>query len=159
RPLRGSLPSRHQQTGLPLIACATHKRPSGFQEMIRQGNKGMKPASHRNPLIALMLSVTLLFAACGRKTIEHAQAQGNSNQAPERIEVAIAPVVERTAARGIEVVGSLEADDDVTVSSQAAGNLDEITVDVGSQVRRGQTIARIDPRELNLKVAQAEAAL
>lgn len=119
----------------------------------------MNPASLRYLLMALTLSSTLIFAACGKKAIENAQAASNSNRPPERIDVAVAPVVERAAVRGIEVVGSFEADDDVTVSSQGAGNLDEITVDVGSQVRRGQTIAHIDPRELNLKVAQAEATL
>jgi RND family efflux transporter MFP subunit len=119
----------------------------------------MNPASLRYMFMALTLSSTLMVAACGKKAIENAQAESNSNRSAERIDVAVAPVVERAAVRGIEVVGSFEADDDVTVSSQAAGNLDEITVDVGSEVRRGQTIARIDPRELNLKVAQAEATL
>ena len=94
----------------------------------------------------MTLSSTLIFAACGKKAIENAQAESNSNRPAERIDVAVAPVVERAAVRGIEVVGSFEADD-VTVSSQGAGNLDEITVDVGSQVRRGQTIARIDPAD------------
>jgi RND family efflux transporter MFP subunit len=47
----------------------------------------------------------------------------------------------------------------VTVSSQASGNLEEITVDVGTPVRRGQAIGRIDTRELRLKVEQAEAAV
>ncbi|MFL6215600.1 MAG: efflux RND transporter periplasmic adaptor subunit [Blastocatellia bacterium] len=119
----------------------------------------MNPARLTSTLIALTLATMLIITGCGKKAIEKAEAQGNSNRAAERIEVAIAPVVERAATRGIEVVGSLEAEDDVTVSSQAAGNLDEITVDVGSQVRRGQSIGRIDARELHLKVAQAEAAL
>ena len=120
----------------------------------------MNPASFRNTLTALALASTLLLAACGKRAVESAAAQSNSNnRPPERIEVAVAPVVERTAARGIEVVGSLVAEDEVTVSSQAAGNLDDITVDVGSAVRRGQAIGRIDARESNIKVEQAEATL
>lgn len=119
----------------------------------------MNPASMKKTFITLALLSTLTFAACGKKAVESAEAQSNSNRAPERIEVAVAPVVERTAARGIEVVGSLSAEDEVTVSSQASGNLNDITVDVGSAVQRGQTIGRIDPRELNLKVEQAEAAM
>src|ERR1051325_75973 len=102
----------------------------------------------RRTLIALTLAAMSVLTGCGKKAIEKAEAQANGNRAPERVEVAIAPVVERAAARGIAVVGSLEAEDDVTVSSQASGNLDEIAVDVGSQVRRGQTIGRIDAREL-----------
>jgi multidrug efflux pump subunit AcrA (membrane-fusion protein) len=107
----------------------------------------------RSTLIALALAAMAVLTGCGKKAIEKAEAQANGNRAPERVEVAIAPVIERAAARGIEVVGSLEAEDDVTVSSQASGNLDEITIDVGSQVRRGQTIGRIDQgaRELTLR--------
>jgi RND family efflux transporter MFP subunit len=74
-------------------------------------------------------------------------------------EVSTAEVVERTALRTLEAVGSLEAEDEVTLSSQAAGNLDVITVDVGSPVRRDQLIARLDQRELALKVDQAQAAV
>ncbi|HEY9232624.1 MAG TPA: efflux RND transporter periplasmic adaptor subunit, partial [Blastocatellia bacterium] len=119
----------------------------------------MNPASFRNTLMALTLASTLLFAACGKKAVESAEAQSNRNRPSERIDVAVAPVVERTAARGIEVVGSLMAEDEVTISSQAAGNLDDITVDVGSAVQRGQAIGRLDARESSLRVAQAEAAL
>src|ERR1700742_4485679 len=116
-------------------------------------------ASLRYTLITLTLFAALLFTACGKKVVEDAKAQNTNARAEERIDVAIAPVVERAAARSIEVVGSLEAEDDVTVSSQASGNLDDITVDVGSQVKRGQTIGRLDSRESNLKVQQAEATL
>jgi RND family efflux transporter MFP subunit len=61
--------------------------------------------------------------------------------------------------RSLEVVGSLEAQDDVTVSSQLSGNLEDITIDVGSVVRQGQVIARLDPRELRFRAEQQEAAL
>ena len=118
----------------------------------------MNSSALRTSFFTVILSFSVLAFACGKKAVENAQAE-SGGRPPERIEVAVAPVVERPAAHSIEVVGSLEAQDDVTVSSQGSGNLDEISIDVGSQVRRGQTIARIDPRELNLKVAQAEAAL
>ena len=112
----------------------------------------------KNILLALSLSAVVWLAACSARKPE-AKAEANANRAPERVEVATAPVVERNAARGIEVVGSFEAEDEVTVSSQAAGNLDQITVDIGTPVRAGQVIGRIDQRELKLKVDQADAAL
>src|ERR1051325_6928313 len=114
----------------------------------------------KNLLLALTLSAFILLTACSAKRQEvKADANANANRAPERVEVATAPVVERNAARGIEVVGSFEAEDEVTVSSQGAGNLDEITVDIGTPVRAGQVIGRIDQREVKLKVDQADAAL
>jgi RND family efflux transporter MFP subunit len=74
-------------------------------------------------------------------------------------EVSTAEVIERSARRTLEAVGSLEAEDEVTLSSQAAGNLDVIAVDVGSPVHRDQLIAKLDQRELALKVDQAQAAV
>jgi RND family efflux transporter MFP subunit len=107
----------------------------------------------------MILSLAVMAACSARKNEANAKADGNANRATEQIEVATAAVVERNTRRGIEVVGSLEAEDEVTISSRASGNLEEITVDIGTPVRRGQVIGRIDQRELNLKVEQAEAAL
>lgn len=67
--------------------------------------------------------------------------------------------VAREPARGVELVGSLAADEEVVVSAQVAGELSALSVDVGSVVRKGQVIARIDQRDKQLKVEEAEAAL
>ena len=42
---------------------------------------------------------------------------------------------------------------------QVVGRLGEISVDLGSRVRKGQAIARIDPSDYRLRVDQAKAAL
>ncbi len=107
--------------------------------------------------VFLLSSLTLLAACSGSKQEANTKNMNSAQGAP--IQVSTTQVVERDIQRGLEVVGSLEAEDEVTVSSQASGNLDEITVDVGSPVHRGQTIGRLDERELRLKVEQAEAAL
>jgi len=113
-----------------------------------------------NRLLAASLILALaMFAACSKKQEANAQTDGNANRTPSHVEVSSAPVIERDTRRGLEVVGSLEAEDEVTLSSQASGNLNEISVDIGTPVRRGQLIGRLDQRELKLKVDQAEAAL
>ena len=120
----------------------------------------MNMAAVRKLFAALIILSFVATTACSSKKNEaNAKTDGNANRAPERIEVATAPVVERNARRGIEVVGSLEAEDEVTLSSRASGNLEEISIDIGTPVRRGQVIGRIDQRELTLKVEQAEATL
>lgn len=114
---------------------------------------------NQRTLIALALLSLSMLAACSSKNKEASTKADNKDESAAPIQVTTAPVVERSTNRGVEVVGSLEAEDEVTVSSQASGNLDEITVDLGSAVRRGQVIARIDQRELKLKVDQAEGTL
>jgi RND family efflux transporter MFP subunit len=114
-----------------------------------------------------LLLAAAFFTACGSSKQAAAGAgsgtgAANANSAaPEASvpEVSTAEVIERMAQRALEAVGSLEAEDEVTLSSQAAGNLDVITVDVGSLVRRDQVIAKLDQRELSLKVDQAQAAV
>lgn len=108
----------------------------------------------------LPLALLLLISACSSGKQEQAANANNREQiSAQIIEVSTAQVVERNMRRSLEVVGSLEAQDDVTVSSQLSGNLDDITVDVGTVVRQGQVIARLDPRELRFRADQQEAAL
>jgi len=111
-------------------------------------------------LISVILGLLAGLGCAAKSSDSSASANANANAAPEPlVSVSTAPVVERTAPRALEVVGSLQAQDEVTVSSQASGNLDTITVDVGSQLRRGQIVATLDRRELAIKVQEAEAAV
>ena len=119
----------------------------------------MKLISNRKLLAASLILSIALLASCSSKSKESAARADAKAEPAAPIQVSTAPVVERSTNRGVEVVGSLEAQDQVTVSSQASGNLESISVDLGSPVSRGQVIARIDQRELKLKRDQAEAAL
>lgn len=59
----------------------------------------------------------------------------------------------------ISVMGTLAAYDQATLRVKVPGRLQMITVDFGSVVRQGQLIAQIEPRDYQLRVEQAEAAL
>ena len=59
----------------------------------------------------------------------------------------------------ISVTGTLAAQDEATVSAKVPGRVRSITVDLGSLVRRGQLIAELEPRDAQLRLQQAEAAL
>ena len=112
----------------------------------------------RTLIFVALLSLGLLTGCSSKSKEAGAKADSKEEPAPA-IEVKTAPVIERRTNRSVEVVGSLVAEDEVTVSSQASGNLADITVDLGTAVRRGQIIARIDQRELKFKVDQAEGTL
>ena len=59
----------------------------------------------------------------------------------------------------VTVNGTLAAYDQTTVGMKVAGRLQSITVDLGSVVRKGQAIARLEQQDYQLRVQQAEAAL
>jgi RND family efflux transporter MFP subunit len=57
------------------------------------------------------------------------------------------------------VTGTLAAEEQVVLSLKVAGRLSGISVDLGSQVYAGQSIAYLDPTDFQLRIQQAEAAL
>ncbi|MCS6816664.1 MAG: efflux RND transporter periplasmic adaptor subunit [Blastocatellia bacterium] len=87
--------------------------------------------------------------------------QGSSSPAlaDQAVEVEVATVAERTFDRQIEIVGTLAADEEVVVSTEVEGQIVEMRVDLGSVVRRGDVLARLESRDFELRLAEAEAAL
>ena len=97
-------------------------------------------------------AAALMAALAGGATLRHPAAT-----LPEpRYETA---TVERgdVVAR-VSASGTVAARRTVTVSSQVSGRLEAVLVDFNAPVRRGELLARIDPRPFTAKVAQAEAS-
>ncbi|HJQ70710.1 MAG TPA: efflux RND transporter periplasmic adaptor subunit [Blastocatellia bacterium] len=59
----------------------------------------------------------------------------------------------------VSVTGTLAAQEEATVSAKVPGRVRSITVDLGSVVRRGQVVVELEPRDAQLRLQQAEAAL
>jgi len=55
-------------------------------------------------------------------------------------------------------IGEVTAASSVDVTARVSGILAEILVDEGQSVRRGQTLARLDPKDLRFQAAEARAA-
>ena len=114
--------------------------------------------SHTATGLRLLLTGALgvvALAGCGRDpsatTLPHAADQ------PRQVRVATAS--EARVARKVSATGTLAAEDQVILGAKVPGRLSEINVDLGSRVKKGQVIARIDPSDYRLRVNQAEAAL
>jgi RND family efflux transporter MFP subunit len=73
--------------------------------------------------------------------------------------VRVATATEDQVARTVSATGTLAAEDRVVLGAKVVGRLSEISVDLGSRVRKGESIARIDPNDYRLRVDQAAAAL
>jgi RND family efflux transporter MFP subunit len=73
--------------------------------------------------------------------------------------VKVFPAVEERVPRTVASTGALAADDTVVLGVKVPGRIVEQAVDLGTRVRKGQVIARIDQTDYRLRVEQAEAAL
>jgi multidrug efflux pump subunit AcrA (membrane-fusion protein) len=95
----------------------------------------------------------LAFAGCSKT--ESAQARGRDAAAkPVKIET----VREEAVTRAVEVVGTLAAEDEVTVSSEADGAVSRIFADLGDRVKAGQVLVELDREKLQYSYDQQKAA-
>jgi membrane fusion protein (multidrug efflux system) len=101
------------------------------------------------PILALLL----LAAACGDGGEEAAQQGPPPAPAVEVAEVRREPVSVRAAS-----VGTLEAEQRVELRAEVEGVVAAIPVAEGAVVGRGETLVRLDARELAAQVEAAEAA-
>ena len=104
---------------------------------------------------AALLAVSGL--ACGKDTTSAREAGDAKAQQPHPVRVVAASV--GPLPRMVTVTGTLAADEEVVAGFKVAGRVSEIAVDLGSPVRKGQVLARLDPTDFRLRVEQAEAAL
>jgi len=104
---------------------------------------------------AMLLGVSC--GACGKDTTSARAAGAAKAQEPRSVRVVVAEV--GRLPRTVTVTGTLAADEEVVAGFKVAGRVSEIGVDLGSPVRKGQVLARLDPTDFRLRVEQAEAAL
>jgi len=93
------------------------------------------------------LALVLLGAGCSKS--EPASVLGDASHPTP---VHFYTVAEETARRRIQAVGSLYALEESTLSSEVEGPVAEVLADVGDNVKEGQALIRVDPRELQLEV-------
>src|SRR5688572_29777297 len=105
-------------------------------------------------LLLLIGPITLAGLGCSRgKKTEAAAATAS----PTIVQVSAASVIVRQLPRFFEATGSLAPNEQTDVAPSIAGKVVAIGVDLGSFVRRGQMIVRLDPVDSRLRVEQAQA--
>lgn len=107
--------------------------------------------------MTLLLVAVALFAACGRSRANGKSEATPVTTAPNVVEVTTAAAIKRELPRFFEATGSLAGDQQTDVAPQTSGKVVAVGVEIGSAVRRGQTIVRLDDAELKLRVEQAAA--
>ena len=83
--------------------------------------------------------------------------KGDGREAAAKL-VKTEPVRQEAVHRTVEVVGTLAAEDEVTISSQAEGIVRRVLADLGDPVKSGQTLVEIDPEKLQYTLDEQKAA-
>ena len=100
------------------------------------------------------LVIGALSVACAKT--ESAQAKGRD--APAKA-VTTDVVRQEDVRRSVEVVGTLAAEDQVTIASQAEGAVSRVLVDLGDHVKTGQVLIELDREKLEYNFQNQKAAL
>ena len=101
-----------------------------------------------------VLAIALNAAGCSRT--ETAQARGRDTAARA---VTIESAKEETVNRAVELVGTLAAVDQVTISSEADGKVSRILADLGDRVKAGQPLIQVDREKQQYNFDQQRASL
>ena len=108
----------------------------------------------RWPTVASAALACLVLAACSKAP--NAQVRRGSEAAtPVRVE----QVREEPIRRAIDVVGTLAAEDEVTISAEAEGRVDRLLADLGDRVHAGQVLLELDREKSQYNLDQQRAAL
>ncbi len=113
----------------------------------------------RDKRVSTILAITVLTAVltafgCGSKT---ASSNANANNQPTTIDVTTTLAVTKPIPTYFEATGNLASDAQTDVAPVVAGKVLEVNFDVGSYVTKGSVMVRLDPRDAQIRLEQAEA--
>jgi RND family efflux transporter MFP subunit len=114
--------------------------------------------SPRRLAVMVVIAAVAPLVAC-KASSASGDAASRGGAASEAREVQVIPATEDRLVRAITVTGTLAAEEQVVLSMKVTGRLQDLYVDLGSRVTRGQVLARLTPTDFNLRENQAEAAL
>jgi RND family efflux transporter MFP subunit len=86
------------------------------------------------------------------KKLETEIAKGDSSRSEKALLVSVTEATPVTFAHYIELQGRVDAEDNVTVTPQMPGTIQNVYVTVGQNVKRGQVLAALDAATINAQI-------
>jgi len=108
------------------------------------------------PLAVVVVALNVFAVSCGGSKA-NVRNEATPVTSPAVVDVTTAPAITRDLPRFFEATGSLAGDQQTDVAPSIAGKVVAVGVDLGSYVKRGQMIVRLDDVDSKLRVAQAQA--
>jgi membrane fusion protein, multidrug efflux system len=111
-------------------------------------------------LRSLPLAATIsLLAACNTLSSDPSRSPAGGRGRGAGLAVETTTVQRITIQRQIDLSGTLLSPDQAKVSSEVAGRVSDVPVELGTEVRQGDVLVRLEASELALAVERAESAL
>jgi len=110
-------------------------------------------------IILLLAAVGAGVTACNRSNGQGNSASASASPTPAAIQISTTSAVTRQLPRFFEANGSLAPNQQADVAAETSGKVAAVGVDMGSTVRRGQMIVKLDDADFRIKVQQAQAQL
>ena len=107
----------------------------------------------RSPVVFLVAVGTSAFSACSPGQAARADARNGQDKS-----VSVVSVREEPVRRSVEVVGTLAAQDEVTLSSEAEGAVSRLDADLGDRVKAGAPLVELDREKPQYRYDQAKAS-
>jgi RND family efflux transporter MFP subunit len=104
--------------------------------------------------ITVVAALALGVAGCSKS---HTAQAGTSQNTAKPVQVEL--VRKNSVRRAVDVVGTLAAVDQVTISSEADGKVSRILADLGDRVRAGQVLIQLDREKQQYTFQEQQAAL
>jgi HlyD family secretion protein len=110
-------------------------------------------------VLVLAAVVPAFIAFVGPSTTASAQQAGAPGGGGGGLVVRTVPVATGAISSTLSYAGAVQATQQVNIVARASGTIQDIPVDVGSAVHRGDTLATLDQGALPAQLLQAQAAL
>lgn len=110
----------------------------------------------------LLITSAFVFSAAslglvGCSAKQDANAAAAANNQPSIVDVTSTQAVVKPIPTYFEATGSLASDESTDVAPAVAGKIVQVNFDVGSYVTKGSVLVRLDPRDAQLRLEQAQA--
>jgi RND family efflux transporter MFP subunit len=105
-------------------------------------------------VFAVAIAAGTLTTGCSEPTAGQNRRGGGPSVA-----IQTTPTTKMTVQRKVDLAGTLLSPDQAKVSAEAAGVVRSVLVEIGREVRVGDPLVKLEPRELALALARAESAL
>ena len=113
----------------------------------------------RSTRILVITLCGFVLAAVGCSREKSGASPANASPGERKIAITVARADGREVERSVQIVGTLLAQEEVTLANEVPATIDKILVDLGDRVRKGQVLIKLDEREPRLEVERAAANL
>lgn len=109
-------------------------------------------------ILTVLISIPALITACGGASKANTpNSNGNANNLPATVETSTVQAVVQNMPTYAEFTGNLSSDAQTDVAPTVGGKVVEVNFDIGTYVEKGAVLVRLDSRDAQIRLDQAQA--